>query len=593
MRSPSMSISSTRQAVPGIWLIALMIVTLLTTRPVVAQTVVTVQVVGVNKQLETNILLFLSIEQQKAHPLMSDGRIRRLHRKADAEIAAALQPYGYYRPQVSSSLEMLEGGPWRAVYTVDPGPAVRISEVRLDITGPLQQDPALRELLDESAPRPGDPLVHSAYDAFKSHLSGLTSERGYMEAKFTETRLEIDLKAYEARIAIGLESGPRYRFGEISTQQDMLDPELLQRFVPFTRGDPYELRQLIALQQALHDSNYFQVVEVSPGKPLKDSREVPVNVLLKPRKRHRYDFGLGFGTDTGARAKFGWRMPRVNQRGHRIDSEVVVSQIGYRVDANYRVPVLNPRTDQIIYTISRKREETETSDSLLSKVGVSLSHNRSEWREIVALNYQLEDFLVADEGGESTLLIPSISWSRTWGDEFINALDGVRFDIAFLGATEKVVSDTDFTQVISGIKFIYSINKSNRILMRGSFGATQTNEFEKLPTSIRFFAGGAQSVRGYAYQSLGPTNEDGEVIGGSNLLIGSIEYDHYFNDRWGVAAFFDVGNAIDSFEDDLEQGAGFGVRWRSPVGPVRIDLANAISTDDKNWRLHISIGPDL
>jgi translocation and assembly module TamA len=76
-------------------------------------------------------------------------------------------------------------------------------------------------------------------------------------------------------------------------------------------------------------------------------------------------------------------------------------------------------------------------------------------------------------------------------------------------------------------------------------------------------------------------------------MFGGIEFEHYFNDRWGLALFYDAGNAIDDLGDDLESGAGFGWRWKSPVGPVRIDLANAISDPDRPWRLHINIGPDL
>ena len=118
-------------------------------------------------------------------------------------------------------------------------------------------------------------------------------------------------------------------------------------------------------------------------------------------------------------------------------------------------------------------------------------------------------------------------------------------------------------------------------------------EFLELPTSVRFFTGGSQSVRGYAYHSLGPVDEDNEVIGGKHLLVGSIEFEHSFSNKWGLALFYDTGNAIDNFADSLEQGAGFGFRWKSPVGPVRIDFANAISTAGKAWRLHINIGPDL
>ncbi len=558
-----------------------------------AQPTVIVEIEGVDKQLETNVLLFLSIEQQKSHPLMSDGRIRRLHQKAKAEIAAALQPFGFYRPEVIASLERLETGEWRARYLIEPGPGLVISELNLDISGPIQHDPELNQLIEKHAPETGSILDHSRYDAFKSRLSGLAAERGYVEAQFTETRLEVDLRDYVARIFIRMESGPRYSFGDVSMQQDLLDPELLQRYVPFAKGDPYDFDQVVSLQHALNDSNYFQYAEVSPGQPSRDTREIPVTVKLAPRKRHRFDFGVGYGTDTGARAKFNWRMPRVNEHGHRIDTEFIVSQIGYKVNANYRVPVLNPRTDQLVYSVTREKEDTDSNFFVLSTVGVSLNHAREKWRETLALNYQVEDFDVAEDSGESVLLIPSASWTRTWGNDFINVLDGVRVDFAVRGGHTALVSDTDFLQAVGSVKFIYSLDPRNRFLLRGTFGATETPNFEQLPSSIRFFAGGAQSVRGYAYKSLGPTNEFGDVVGGSHLIIGSVEFEHYFNERWGVAAFIDTGNAIDSLNEDLEQGAGFGMRWKSPVGPVRVDIANAVSTPEKDWRLHISIGPDL
>ena len=110
---------------------------------------------------------------------------------------------------------------------------------------------------------------------------------------------------------------------------------------------------------------------------------------------------------------------------------------------------------------------------------------------------------------------------------------------------------------------------------------------------MRFFTGGAQSVRGYAYQSLGPVDANGEVTGGKYLVVGSIEFEHSFKNKWGVAAFYDVGNAINDISDDLKKGTGIGVRWKSPVGPVRIDLASAISLEGNPWRIHITIGPDL
>ncbi|MCG6890254.1 MAG: autotransporter assembly complex protein TamA [Gammaproteobacteria bacterium] len=557
-----------------------------------AQPVVKVDIKGIDTELETNVRLFLSIEQQRAHPLMSDSRIRRLHQKANAEIAAALQPYGFYQPEITSTLTEQEAHSWLASYVIDTGPGIPITEFNLNVGGEAGEDPAFKELIGKIAMKPGDIFVHPVYESVKSKLSGLASERGYVQAGFTTTRVEIDLKAYGARVYLDFDSGPRYSFGEVSLDQDVLEPELLQRYIPFQRGDPFSLGQVIRLQQALNDSNYFEVAEVFPAQPLADSQEIPINVSLTPRKNHRYNFGLGYGTDTGARAKFGWKMPRVNRRGHRIDSEIEVSEIGYNLGANYRVPVLNPRTDQLVYSISKEREKTDSNDSTLSSVGISLNHNRGKWREVLTLSYEREAFEVADDSGDSDLLIPGVSWTRTWGQEFINVLDGLRFDIGVRGASASLASDTDFLQLRGSIKFITSLGSRNRLLVRGSFGTTETPDFDLLPSSLRFFAGGSQSVRGYGYEDLGPTNDNGDVVGGKHLLTGSIEFEHFFNDSWGAAVFLDAGNAIDNLNDDLEQGAGFGFRWKSPVGPVRIDLANAISTD-QSWRLHVSIGPDL
>jgi translocation and assembly module TamA len=226
-------------------------------------------------------------------------------------------------------------------------------------------------------------------------------------------------------------------------------------------------------------------------------------------------------------------------------------------------------------------------------LGVSLAHSRGDWRENLSINYQQEQFESGDDSGNSTLLIPGIGWSRTWGNGFINVLDGVRFDLNLRGANKELVSDSSFEQLQASLKFISSLSPRNRIIARGGFGTTSTSEFAQLPSSVRFFSGGAQSVRGFRYQSLGPTDASGDVVGGRSLILGSIEFEHYFNDRWGAAIFFDAGNAVNDLDDDLEEGAGFGLRWKSPIGAIRFDLASAISREGKPWRLHINIGPDL
>jgi len=554
---------------------------------------VRVSIQGLDAELEQNARLLLSVEQQKNHDLLDEGRLRRLHQKAEAEIEQALQPFGYYRPSITGKLSRIDALNWLASYTVDPGSPLTISEFDLQVNTGLREDNVFATYLDALPLAVGATFHHGRYESIKSELLRIAAERGYFDARFKQNRVAIDLQSYQARVTLAFDSGARYNFGEISISQDILQPELMERYVDFERGTPYRFDHLVSLRQALTNSDFFQTVEVSPGEPVRDTREVPVEVVVTPRKPNRYTLGLGYGTDTGARTSLGWARPIINSSGHSFRSELDLSEIGYSLQAFYSVPVLNPRTDRLVYSAGIIDEETDTSDSKIETIGVSLERGRKQWRETLSLEYQLEDYEVADTRDRSELLIPGVSWSRTWGSDLISTLNGLRFDLSIQGAREELLSDANFIQVQGGIKFIKNLDASSRLIARGRMGSTWTSDFEDLPSSVRFFTGGAQSVRGYAYQSLGPENEDGEVEGGEHLMIGSLELDRRIKGNWSLAVFVDGGNAINSLGDDLERSVGFGVRWQSPVGPVRVDLASAISRSGDPWRLHINIGPDL
>lgn len=558
-----------------------------------AELSVSVEIAGVTGELADNVKLFLSIEQQKNHPLLSQARLQRLHARAEQEIATALQPYGYYRPKIVKRLQQLEAQQWQAVYEIDPGQPLPVGESEFVVLGGIRQESEMQALLAQAPLVKGAAFNHLKYEELKSALQKIAAELGYFDARFSRHRVEVDLQQYQARVQLHFDGGLRYRFGDIHMPQDVLKPSLLNRYVPFEADSPYRFSQLIELQQALTDSDYFKSVEVYPGKPDEDGMQVPVEVKLLPRKAHRYLLGLGYGTDTGARARFGWDMPRINNRGHRFNSEIKLSEIGYSAAARYRVPVLNPRTDEMIYSTAVENSKTETSESTLRTIGVGLHRGRGRWRESLTLNYQREDFVIAEDSDSAILLLPGIQWTLTQLAKTLYPREGFRFDIGARAAHVDLLSDVSFLQVQSGLKFIWPAGGRNRMLLNGRVGSTNISEFEELPSSVRFFAGGSQSVRGYAYQSLGPEDENGEVVGGKHLMLGSVEFEHPFSDKWSTALFYDVGNAIDALDDELEHGAGFGFRWQSPVGAIRIDLASAISRDGAPWRLHINIGPDL
>lgn len=554
---------------------------------------VDVEIAGVENELLTNVELLLSIYQQRNHPLLSPGRIRRLHQKAEQEISTALQTYGYYRVEVDKELEQISEERWRAQYTIRPGRRLRLERVDLELMGEGARNPQLSRPFDTFPLQPGDVLDQTRYKKAKSEMVQTATELGFFDYSFEQHRILIDLERYRADIELRFDSGPRYRFGDIQLNQDVLDETFLQRFMPFAAGDPYDIGELIELQQVLSNTDYFHSIDIRPKIEQAEDLAVPVEVNLTPRKRHKYTLGLGYGTDTRARAKLGWAIPRVNRQGHRFDSELKVSGISQSISANYRIPIGDPTDEEVAFNASVVDTSTDTSESLVRNVGVSLIQTPGPWRRVISLNYQDETFTVAEDDGRSNLLIPGIDFSRVWADDIAYVERGARLQLGVRGASDDLLSDTSFSQANLGVKLIQALPGDNRIILRGRAGSTWTRRFEQLPPSVRFFAGGSQSVRGFAYQSLGPTNEQGRVVGGKHLIVGSVELEHRLNQDWALAIFYDEGNAINNMNDPLEYGAGAGVRWQTPIGPIRLDLATALSRPDKPWRFHVNIGPDL
>lgn len=561
--------------------------------PLLAAPNVDVNIRGVEGELLTNVQLLLSIQQQRGHPLLSAGRIKRLHQKAEEEIRTALKPYGYYRAEIDARLDRISEESWRAEYVIDPGEPLRLASVTVELRGDGRDTPELSQAFSNFPLQRGDVLNQVRYEAAKSDIVQSASELGFFESTFIRQRILINLEQYNASIELEFDSGPRYHFGEIHLNQDVLEEDFLRRFIPFERGEPYRVSELIALQQALSNSDYFHDIEIEPDTSTNSQHAVPVSVKLTPRKRHKYTIGIGYGSDTKARAKLGWAIPRVNRYGHRFDSEIKVSGISKSVSANYHIPIGDPTTEEVAFNAAVVDTTTDTSDSLVRNIGVSLVQTPGPWRRVLSLNYQDETFTIADESGRSKLLIPGADWSRVWADDIADVVNGMRLQLGVRGASDAVLSDTNFTQATLSAKLIRSFLGSNRIILRGRAGSTWTQAFNELPASVRFFTGGSQSVRGFSYQSLGPVNDQGRVVGGKHLLVGSVELEHSLNKNWAVAVFYDQGNAINNMDDPLEYGAGFGLRWQTPIGPVRLDLASALSQPGEPWRIHINVGPDL
>ncbi len=551
---------------------------------------------GFFSEIRRNVEATLSVEQAKPREL-SAARLAQLHERAPEEIAAALEPFGYYRPEVRPALER-DGTEWTARYEVDPGPRMAVSKVAIEVVGAGAGEEGFQRAAREFPLGEGDPLSHPAYDAGKQAFVDHAVAAGYLDAAFDLAELRVDLDRYTAEVALHFDTGPRYLFGEVAFHQRVLEPDLLRGYVTFDPGEPFDLDELAEMQGALSDSPYFARVEVLPRRRRAEELRVPIDVELVPAARQRWDLGAGYGTDTGPRGSAELELRRINRRGHRGEGELIGSEIERSFAARYLIPGAYPRTDVLTFTLGYAEERPDTSISETAIAGAGLTRSRGRWREAFGLTFQRSDFEVGVDSGVSDLLIPDAGWSRVRADDRIYATRGERVEFGIRGAEESLGSDGSFVQVTAGAKAVRTLGDRVRAIGRVDLGRTWTSDFRRLPPRIRFFAGGDRSVRGYAYQELGPLDEEGNVIGGEALLAAGVELDSLFLDlgklgRWGAAVFYDAGGAAEELGDRIEQGAGAGLRWLSPIGLVRADAAWAVSEPGAPVRFHLMIGPDL
>ncbi len=558
-----------------------------------AQPTMRVDVRGLDADLEKNVRAFLTVEQQKNADDLTAQRIRRYHARAEDEIRAALEPFGYYNPEIRADLKQTDST-WRASYRVDAGKPVRISDIDIRIEGPGRDEPELQALVRAPGLETGERLIHRDYERTRYRLQAAALELGYRDVRFTEHTVRVLRASNNAEITLHLATGDRYYFGPVSFKGSDLREELLRGYLPFERGDPWSNRKMIDFQRALMDSNYFSDIELLPNPEQAEDHRIPVEVSLTPRKPQRYSIGVGYTTNTGPRITLGWQHRQLNRRGHRFEANSEVSAVRRSLTAKYSIPLARPRTDVLDFIASTRQDDTDTSSSTIQELRASYAIQRGKLQTTKYLSYKRETYEIGDTEEDSvSLLLPGIIWTWVDADDRLVTRKGSRLQLELLGANETLLSDTTFAQGLLQAKTIHPLGERGRLVARAEFGGTALSDVNALPASNRFFAGGDQSVRGYAYQHLGPENDEGEVIGGRHLLIGSIEYNYRLRGKWHAALFLDAGNAFNDLPVDEKLGAGVGIRYESPVGMLRLDVAAALSEEDNPLRLHFTFGPDL
>ncbi len=567
-----------------------------------AQVLATVQVKGIKGDALDNVRKSVAVANldDAERAALTAPRLAYLLRKVPDEVATALQPYGYYEPEVQ-----VESNPGAqgatVVVTIGLGEPVRVGEVDLAISEPAASDEVVARAAAAFPLAQGAVLDHALYENGKTAVQHALLARGYFDAEMDRHEVRVSRGARNADIALAWDGGERYRFGETRFEGAHVRESLLEKSVPYRQGEPYEQQALLRLQQRLTDLDYFGYIDTRPDTQEARDGEVPIVISLLPGKRSVYTAGLSFGTDAGAGVQLGMERRWVNDRGHKLATHLDWAQRRKSLGAEYRIPAFAWAEGWYAFGANRREEESSVVKTRITELVASRSGKYRGWNLAVAAHARMEDFAIGSrqarrEGtaqvGNLRLIYPALSAQRVVSDDAMYPSRGFSLRGEFKVGASALGSDVNFGQFLLDAAVVRSMGENNRFLFRGQLGRTITDEFSALPPSLRFFAGGDRSIRGYGYQQVGPRVDD-VPTGGKNLLVGSAEYERMFTPTWGAAAFVDAGNAFNEINEGASVGAGIGLRWRSPVGMVRVDFAHGFDASDNSVQLHLNIGPDL
>lgn len=550
---------------------------------------------GIDGALLDNVKAYLPQSPVQLH---SATEVRRLQLQEPNKIKQALQALGYYNPSISMQVVRTDPTQGQLTFVIKPGPPVRIAHADITITAEQQQ---LATIAQQLFPADQRIFHHGDYQAAKSTLLSEAVALGYLDAQYTISRVQINPQQNSADIQLALQLGPRHRFGAVSFSGSDLSLEYLQKFNPIQQGDWYEQSPLLALQNNLERSGYFKNVAVLPEFEQADTDyQIPIQAKLSPKKRFLYRFKVGASTDSEWRLAFDFENRQANRLGHYYQTGFEYSPDKSNAHYQYSIPLKKPLTDTLILSSTWQHLSEEIGTSTQLNLRVARERQRANgWLETVALNYLHESLTAQSTLIESSndLIIPEFSFQNRRSDDNKYPVDGYHW---FYGAkvTDTALGSTElsFVQLDVRGKYIQAIQPKHRLIINTEIGYTFIDEnsfIKSMPASLRYLTGGDNTVRGYAYKSLGPKDENGELIGGMHQIITSAEYDYRLYDNWLLAAFYDMGNAFNDYKSmQFKKSIGFGPRWLSPVGPIRMSIAKALD-DEKQWRFHLTMGFDL
>ncbi|ABZ76409.1 surface antigen (D15) [Shewanella halifaxensis HAW-EB4] len=585
---------------------------------------ITLKIKGVEGSLARNV---------KAHlGTLPDSSVQRRAFIFNAEdnTEAAMHSMGYYHSKISQHVTNNEKKAWVLNIDIDAGPPTLISWIDIQVKGEMRNDPIFEKWLSQLKIRPGDRLNQGVYEDIKSQLLTLALARGYFDGKFDQAQIAVNRDFNTAKISLYYDSGKRYHIGKVSFTGSTLEPQILEELIPFKLDAPYSTANLGQLNRQLLDTGYFSNIKVLPLVDQVKGLQVPVRVELSSRPYHSIELGLG--ADIGntvdnnlePRVRVTWRTPQINKYGHSQETTAEWSPDKPKFLTTYTIPLSHPIDDQLkirvgilrdkygvtqVYNPDERQFNNTGQLEATKTVLAVIRHQRleSKWLFNYSAEVMSENYTQSGVDYDPRYVLFGTSLSKTVrGDNSLDPKSGFFQFYSLEYADPNLGSEVRLARLQSKFIWIDTFFEKHRIVSRLDMAAnlTSNNSLAEIPPSLRYFAGGDQSIRGYSYNELGPSidsvNADGEVIrevvGGRYLMVGSIEYQYYLTPHWRVATFVDAGNAFDVNQIEFVTSVGAGIHWISPIGPVKLDIGIGLKETDtisRPWRIHITMGSVL
>ena len=552
-----------------------------------------VNVMGAPEILSNNLKAHLPSLRNLACDSSSE-RVERFIEASGDKLIEGADAVGYFSATFQTKATR-EQDCWVLNITVKPGETVKVRQQDIQLSGAGEPMPEFRKIMAELPYKSGDVLVTSGYENFKSRLKSTAGRLGFFDAQFVKRQIAVNINAGVADIILYFDTGKRYQIGEVKVEQDVLSDRHLNRYLRLKEGETYDSDTLLAQRRILEGSGYYQDVQVSSRFSDAKDNKVPVEINALRRKRYTYTANIGYATDTDVRLEAGMETHWVNSSGHKLDGKLRLSNNDSGLAFNYKVPLWQPEHEYA--SVSADWSSTDNTDIKSEKLELEFNYNRitdTDWQQTAFISFLNEETQVANElPVNSQLTLFGARLNKTERDHSLFPTKGWRLRAEVQGAHKGVFSDLSLLQGSVEGKYLYTFEHKGKLLLRGELGSSWTDDFAELPKSLRFFAGGQSSVRGYDFESIGEVNAEGSVVGGQHKIVSIAEYEYPVTEKIGLAAFVDAGSVFDQWNDQsFAVGYGLGVRYKSPLGPVRVDLA-VPKSDSSDVHFYFSLGPDL